>query len=257
MKIGKLFRRELLVNPYVPQKKEWLPVAMAAVSVASSLLGGAAARSAANAAERRQRNQEAKEDAWYTRRMNEHYSDTAAGQNLIRRAERFNKQNWRKAAGEQAVSGGTAAATQMAKDAGNQMMAETVANMAAIDTQRKDSADYQHRAAEDRFAQMDMQRDMQRAQNITNAASQASNAIMSAAGALDQSSVNSAKTSINSGGNNAGNQTEVVKSDGGNGPAVQLNNMKSNLDGSSSEGINIGGTDFVGTKNYKPGRWDK
>lgn len=249
MKIGKLFRRELLVNPYVPQKKEWIATAIGVgAGLLSSFLGGSAASRAAKEAERRQRNQEAKEDAWYTRRMNEHYSDTAAGQNLIRRAERFNKQNWRKAAGEQAVSGGTAAATQMAKDAGNQMMAETVADMAAIDTQRKDSADYQHRAAEDRFAQMDMQRDMQRAQNITNAASQASNAIMSAAGALDQSSVNSVKTDIGSGGANGGG---IVKS-GGIGDTASVSgsvNIGNTAGGTVSSGGAGGGTGInIGSK---------
>jgi hypothetical protein len=169
-------------------KKEWVQVALAAAGLASSLIGGAKASSAANEAERRQRAQEAKEDALYTRRYNEDYVDTAAGQNLVRRAKEFAKSNARKAAGAQAVSGGTDAATQMAKDAGNKMVGDTLANIAANDTARKDRADMAHQVAQDRFAQMDMNRDMQRAQNITNAAQGASNSLMSAASALGQSS---------------------------------------------------------------------
>jgi hypothetical protein len=176
-----------LVDPFAPRKKEWVQVALAAAGLASSLIGGAKASSAANEAERRQRAQEAKEDALYTRRYNEDYVDTAAGQNLVRRAKEFAKSNARKAAGAQAVSGGTDAATQMAKDAGNKMVGDTLANIAANDTARKDRADMAHQVAQDRFAQMDMNRDMQRAQNITNATQQASNAIMQMGSAFSDS----------------------------------------------------------------------
>lgn len=194
------FCRGGLVDPFAPRKKEWVQVALAAAGLASSLIGGAKASSAANEAERRQRAQEAKEDALYTRRYNENYVDTAAGQNLVRRAKEFAKSNARKAAGAQAVSGGTDAATQMAKDAGNKMVGDTLANIAANDTARKDRADMAHQAAQDRFAQMDMNRDMQRAQNITNAAQGASNSLMSAASALGQSSAGTAN--LGGGSNN-------------------------------------------------------
>lgn len=157
----------------------------AGVSLASSLIGGAQASKAAKRAERRQREQEAKEDAWYNRRYNEDYIDTAAGQNLVRRAKEFAKENWRKAAGAQAVAGGTEAATQMAKDAGNKMVGDTIANIAATDQARKAQVDNMHRQAESQFAQMDMNRELNRAQNITDAAGAASNAIMQGALAFE------------------------------------------------------------------------
>ena len=174
----------------VPSRKEWIAAAIGAVGgIASSLIGGAAASEAARAAEARQRRQEAKENAWYNRRYNEDYVDTAAGQNLVRRAKEYAKEQWKKAAGAQAVAGGTDAATQMAKDAGNKMVGDTIANIAATDQSRKDNVDNMHRQAEAQFAQMDMNREMQRAQNITNAAQNASNAIMSAGAAIEQGSV--------------------------------------------------------------------
>jgi hypothetical protein len=185
-----------------PSRKEWIASAIGAgLGIATSLIGGAAAADAAREAERRQRQQENRERAWYNRRYNEDYLDTAAGQNLVRRAKDYAKENWKKAAGAQAVAGGTDAATAMAKEAGNKMVGDTIANIAATDVQRKANVDAQHRQAEAQFAQMDMQREMQRAQNITNAAQGASNAIMSVAGAVDQTSA--AKANLNGASNNS------------------------------------------------------
>ena len=167
-------------------RKEWIATAIGAgLGLATSLVGGSQAAKAARRAERRQRAQEAKENAWYNRRYNEDYVDTAAGQNLVRRAKEYAKENWRKAAGAQAVAGGTDAATQMAKDAGNKMVGDTIANIAATDQARKAQVDNMHRQTEAQFAQMDMNRELNRAQNITNAAQNASNALFSAGATLD------------------------------------------------------------------------
>ena len=184
-------------------RKEWIATAIGAgVGVLSSILGGASASRAAKAAERRQRAMEAKEQAWYNRRYNEDYSDTAAGQNLIRRAKDYAKEQWKKAAGAQAVAGGTDAATQMAKDAGNKMVGDTIANIAATDQERKANVDNIHMQNQQNFAQMDMQREMNRSQAITDAASQASNAIMQAASAFEPNL---------KGGNNKGTTENLIK----------------------------------------------
>lgn len=180
------------------RKKEWIVSAIGAgVGLATSLFGGASASRAAREAEKRQRAMEAKEDAWYNRRYNQDYVDTAAGQNLVRRAKEYAKENWRKAAGAQAVAGGTDAATQMAKDAGNKMVGDTIANIAASDQARKAQVDDIHMRNEQNFAQMDMNRELQRAQSITDAAQNASNAIMQGASAFESG------TSL-TGGNNKG-----------------------------------------------------
>ena len=187
-------------NCFAPSRKEWVAAALgAAAGIATSLIGGSQASKAAKEAEKRQRRQEAQEEAWYNRRYNEDYIDTKAGQNLVRRAKDFAKENWKKASGAQAVAGGTAAATAMAKEAGNKMMGDTIANIGANDENRKMQADNLHRQAQNQFAQMDMAREMQRAQNITNAAQSASNALMSVGSAVDQASTRSANLQ---GGNN-------------------------------------------------------
>ena len=172
-----------------PQQKEWIATAIGAgASVLSSIIGGNRAAHAARQAEKRQRAREAEENAYFTRRYNEDYADTAAGQRLITRAKEYARQNWRKAAGAQAVSGGTDAATAMAKEAGNRMIGDTIGNIAATDAQRKANVDAQHNQARQNFAQMDMQRELGRAQAVTDAAAAASNAIMSGAAAFEQAS---------------------------------------------------------------------
>ena len=194
---------------FSPSHKLWVISAIGAgVGLASSLIGGAKAAEAAREAEKKQKAQEARENAWYTRRYNEDYADTAAGQNLARRAKDYAKENWKKAAGAQAVAGGTDAATAMAKEAGNRMVGDTIANIAASDQARKAQVDDMHRQAQANFAQMDMAREQQRAQNITNAAQGASNAIMSAASAVDQAST--AKASLGGGSNNSTSATTTT-----------------------------------------------
>lgn len=209
------------------RRKCWIAAAAgAAVSLASSLIGGAAASKAEEAAKRRQRRMESEEEAWYNRRYNEDYADTSAGQNLLRRARDFRDENVRRAEGARAVAGGTDAAVAQAKEAGNRMMGETVANIAATDQQRKVQADNAHRNARMEFAQMDMDREHRRAANITNAAQNASNAIMQGAAAFDGAGVRSSSPNL-TGGSNKGfvapvtSNAEVSSALGGSsGPAI-------------------------------------
>lgn len=174
------------ITHQVQARKQWIAAAIgAAAGLASSIIGGSQASKAAREAERRQRRQEAEERAWYDRRYNEDYLDTAAGQNLVRRAKEYAKENWKKAQGAQAVGGGTDAATAMAKEQGNKMMGDTIANIAAADTEKKAQVDNIHMQNRAKFAQMDMDRANQKAANITAAAQQASNALISAGQAVE------------------------------------------------------------------------
>ncbi len=211
--------------------KMWVVGAIGAgVALASSLIGGAASASAQRRAREEQRRMEARQEAYYRRRYNEDYVDTKAGQNLVRRAKDFARDNWRKAAGAQAVAGGTDASAAMAKEAGNKMLGDTIANLGAMDTQRKAQADAQNNAAQQRFSQMNMAREEQRGANIANVASAAGNAIMSAAGAIDQAS-SASKPSLGGGSNNS---VDVSKTPSGTtieGPADTNNNVVSTASG--------------------------
>lgn len=208
----------------VGQPKQWIATAIGA---ASSLLGGVMASNAADEAERRQREQEAQERAWYNRRYNEDYIDTAAGQNLLRRAKDYARENWQKAEGARAVAGGTDAAAAQAKEAGNKMVGDTMANVAATDQARKAQVDAMHRQQENQFAQMDIARANQRAQAITQAAQGASNAIMSMEG-MNEPSLQ--------GGNNKGTPVQDgVTRQAGLAPDAGKVTLKSNVQGIGGE----------------------
>jgi len=173
---------------FAGRPKLWIPVVLAAASLATSIAGGAASSAASRRAEARQRRQEAEEDTWYKRRYNEDYVDTAAGQNLVRRAKDYARENVKRAEGARAVAGGTDAATAQAKEAGNRMVGDTIANIAATDQQQKAQVDNMHRQAGMQFAQMDIARENQRAQNIAQTAQGASNALASGASAFSAAS---------------------------------------------------------------------
>ena len=71
------------------------------------------------------------------------------------------------------------------KEQGNKVVSDTISQIAATDSARKDSLDKTHRASQDSFSQQRMNIENNRAAQITNAASQASNALISAGAYLD------------------------------------------------------------------------
>lgn len=168
-------------SPLLGVRCEWIATAaMLAGSVASSLFGGAKARREAKKAERERKYRAAAEKAWYDKEYNTDYLDTKAGQNLMRRAQEVQESYVRKADGAAAVGGGTAAATAMAKEAANKTMGDTIANIGAKDTARKQQvadAHFQHQVGQ---SQEREQAAMQTAQNTSEAAQNMSNALFKA-----------------------------------------------------------------------------
>ena len=204
MKLTKIVSRDMALGiAFMPVKKEWVQLIPAALSVASSLIGGAKASKAAREAKKEQELGRARNNAWYLRRYNEDFADTAAGQNLLRRAKDYANSQWKKAEGAKAVGGGTDASAAMAKEAGNKMVGDTLANIAAQDQANKARVDAIHHQDENRETQMNMQRELTRSQNITNAAQNMSNAMMQVAGAIDgaKSQANTSTTSLTGGSN--------------------------------------------------------
>ncbi len=172
---------------YSPRKKEWIGLALAGASLASSIWGGAQSRKAQKKAEDRLAAENAANEAWYKRRYNEHTIDTAGGQNMIRMAKDYARENWKRAAGAAAVGGGTDAEVAEAKAAGNKMVGDTIANIEAQDVVRKDGVDAAYRPRRAQFSQQQMGLDQQKAENITQAAAGVSNVLASAASYFDGS----------------------------------------------------------------------
>ena len=171
---------------YGVQHKEWIATAIGAgLALGSSLWGGSQASKAARKANKIIANEKAEDNAWFRRRYNEHYADTAAGQNLMRQAREYADKTWKRAQGASKVAGATDEAAALAKEGGNKVVADTLSNMAAQDTARKAQVDAQHRAMQHQLTQQQVGIEQQRAAQIANAAQNASNAMISAGAYID------------------------------------------------------------------------
>lgn len=179
-------------------------IASMALGAAGSIFGGISARKAAKKAQKIRRNQQEKEDAWYLRRYNEHYADTAAGQQLLTSAKDYARDNFQRTQGAAAVGGGSTAATAAAKEGGNKVVGQTLGNMAANDTARKDRIDALHHNAQQENAEQNAQTEVNRANQINAAATQAGNALIQGGAAMLQDSGSSKNTQVPTEAPNAG-----------------------------------------------------
>ena len=181
MEILSKIPKNLTSSPVLGEKKEWIATAaMLAGSVASSLFGANKAKKAARKAQKENTYRSNAEKAWYDKEYNTDYLDTKAGQNLMRRAQEVQNEYIRKADGAAAVGGGTAASVAMAKEAANKTIGDTVANIAAQDTSRKQHVADAHLQNTQQLSRERQQTEQQKAQATSDAAQNMSNALMSA-----------------------------------------------------------------------------
>ena len=167
-----------LERDFQPQMPHILGVASLALGVGSSILGGVSSANAARRAEKLRKEQDAKNAAWFNRKYNESYIDTAAGRNAIRQAQDFAKRQTQRAEGAAAVTGGTDAAVAQAKEGANRMVGDTIGNLAAQDTARKESAEATYLRQQEQSTAQQMANQQAKAAGIAQAAQGASNAMM-------------------------------------------------------------------------------
>lgn len=166
-----------LSGGYAPEKKHFWPILAAAASLGSTIFGGI---TSSNANKKAQRQLDAEKAVTQNERRRKYYEnplDRPDVQNLIRVAQQQADKIWKREQGASAVAGSTEANSQMAKEAGNQMVADVTSNIAANDATRKDMVDAQYRSDEKQLAQQQMALDRQKGQNIADAAGQAASAI--------------------------------------------------------------------------------
>ena len=170
--------KNLTSSPVLGEKKEWvLGAASLALGIGSSLFGANKAKKAARRAQAENQYRTNAEKAWYDKNYNTDYLDTKAGQNLMRRAQEVQDEYIRKADGAAAVGGGTAASVAQAKESANKAMGDTIANIAAQDTSRKQHVEDAHLANTQQLSRERQQIEQQKAQTTSDAAQNASNAL--------------------------------------------------------------------------------
>lgn len=170
--------KNLTASPVLGEKKEWvLGAASLALGIGSSLFGANKAKKAARRAQAENQYRTNAEKAWYDKNYNTDYLDTKAGSNLMRRAQEVQDEYIRKADGAAAVGGGTAASVVQAKESANKAMGDTIANIAAQDTSRKQQVEDAHLQNTQQLSRERQQIEQQKAQNTSDAAQNASNAL--------------------------------------------------------------------------------
>lgn len=211
--------KNLTSSPVLGEKKEWvLGAASLALGIGSSLFGANKAKKAARRAQAENQYRTNAEKAWYDKNYNTDYLDTKAGQNLMRRAQEVQDEYIRKADGAAAVGGGTAASVAQAKESANKAMGDTIANIAAQDTSRKQHVEDAHLANTQQLSRKRQQIEQQKAQNTSDAAQNASNAL------------------FNFGVNQLGSELDGAKSQGSN----KLANPTPTLDNKNVTDISTG-----------------
>ena len=161
-----------------PKEFDLFPSAASlALGIGSSLFGANKAKKAARRAQAENQYRTNAEKAWYDKNYNTDYLDTKAGQNLMRRAQEVQDEYIRKADGAAAVGGGTAASVAQAKESANKAMGDTIANIAAQDTSRKQHVEDAHLANTQQLSRERQQIEQQKAQATSDAAQNASNAL--------------------------------------------------------------------------------
>lgn len=170
--------KNLTSSPVLGEKKEWiLGAASLALGVGSSLFGANKAKKAARRAQAENQYRTNAEKAWYDKNYNTDYLDTKAGSNLLRRAQEVQDEYIRKADGAAAVGGGTAASVAQAKESANKAMGDTIANIAAQDTSRKQHVEDAHLANTQQLSRERQKIEQQKAEATSDAAQNASNAL--------------------------------------------------------------------------------
>lgn len=170
--------KSLTSSPVLGEKKEWvLGAASLALGIGSSLFGANKAKKAARRAQAENQYRTNAEKAWYDKNYNTDYLDTKAGSNLLRRAQEVQDEYIRKADGAAAVGGGTAASVAQAKESANKAMGDTIANIAAQDTSRKQHVEDAHLQNTQQLSRERQQIEQQKAQATSDAAQNASNAL--------------------------------------------------------------------------------
>lgn len=163
MNLGKILSQPLgsCSIPSAAIKKEMaiplaVPIAAAAVGAIGKLWGNSSAAEAERERQRMLQAERAKSDAYYRRMINQNFTDTAYGQNWMRIARDEADKIWKREAGATAVTGRTAAADAMAKDAANKLVGDAIAQGESQEAMRKDSLEAAKRSADSQFAQQEM-----------------------------------------------------------------------------------------------------
>lgn len=116
----------------------------AGLGAVGSIFGGISASRAMKRVKQNLQKQQQKNQDWYNRRYNEDATQRADAQAIFTRTEESIRNRNRRAAGTQAVMGGTEESVAAAKAANNEALAQATTNIAVNGEARKDAIESQY-----------------------------------------------------------------------------------------------------------------
>lgn len=122
----------------------WGAIIGAGAALAGGILGGRAASKAARRKEALLNQMESDNQSWYDRRYNEDYTQTAEALNMMRIAREQAEKRVKRADGIAGVMGGADERVAQEKEAANEVIGNTAANIASHGTARKDAVESQY-----------------------------------------------------------------------------------------------------------------
>lgn len=114
---------------------------------------------------------------WYEERMNEDYLQRADVQNVLRKQRELLGEQYKRARATNVVAGGTDESLAMQQQAANEVLGDTMGNIAAQAESYKEGVENQYRSTDAALAQQEMGIHQTQAQTIATAAGQVGKAV--------------------------------------------------------------------------------
>lgn len=122
---------------------------------------------------------------WYEEKMAEDYTQRADVQNVLRKQRELLGEQYKRARATNVVAGGTDESLAMQQQAANEIMGDTMGNIAAQAESYKEGVENQYRTTDAALAQQEMDIHQTQAQAIANAAGQVGKAVSGLTAGLD------------------------------------------------------------------------
>lgn len=144
------------------------------LKVLGSVAGAIGSARAQNKADKMIAGQKAKNQAWYDRNYNQNFLERSDAQQVLENTRKFYDERMQRSAATNTVMGGTDEALAMDKAAANQAVSDTMAGINADASAHKDAIEQNYLNVDSALSQQQIAGQQQRAQNISQAASNTS-----------------------------------------------------------------------------------
>lgn len=149
----------------------------AATQIGASVYGAIKSSEANKRAQQMLQNQKDENQKWYDQKMDEDYMQRSDVQNVLRKQRELLEEQYKRARATNIVAGGTDESLALQQQAANDVMGDTMANIAAQASSYKEGVENQYRAQDAALAGQQIANEQAKAQSIAAAAGQVGSAV--------------------------------------------------------------------------------